>query len=972
MEKLKSILSPGKHVEDEILYGSGGGGQYEHTGREAPGSTGGYYGGTGSQSQIYNRESDSIPSQPSTAQEYGKTEEYAQAEQERASKAKVAREQSAQEKEAFYRQGEEKTTREKQNGHKKQRSGEHKESRNPYTQQAVDPRLGEGSEESKAARSSQPQAYAAGYAPTDTARTAQGYEGEGAAGRGGNGAAAGLAGAAGAAGVAGAAGRSSQGYSGTTAAQQDSPPGEVVGRTVSGNHLVERTASGQYRTRLASIIDPKNGGGVKTSESAYEHTPGGGGAYTADKFHQRESRVASVTLPDGKKYTDPEAADSYGLPSGVGYKAPAGSGYEQGSYGGQGQPQVATTKSEAANAVGGDQTSHRGAGAVGAGVAGAAVAGAGYEGTKTARAQPEETTSKTTNHKADKAAKKSASKAVPAQRADEAAYAAPVQTKTAQPVAAKYGDVDVPPGNDYGKGVKDPRYGFPMSAAGISAEEAAALRRNEVNMAQPTAANQAYAAQPHVQDQAYAARPSVLEQPYATQPTAANQAYATQPTEHAAKSTEEKKPSRRSSILGFLHLGKDKDKKRHSKDEKKHSKDEKRLSDQQRQPYTDRTGQTPLGSVAGAGFGGQQSSVPGSTAGHGQTSDLAYRDRMASTADAPPFVGGLVAPNGAPLKGPSASNADSSAWAKSTEKEVMDKGGMGQGSYGGGAANQAAYGGGGGAANQAAYGGTGTANQAASGTGIDETYPNEPTTGTAGTGATQGGTTAQKSDSQGAATTGGAIAAGAAAGGLAAGGARGSQANQGVASDYNMQSAQDKGAPTADHLYDQVSPRSSAANKKAQETSHGSNGSKETKSNQKSHGHKEKNNTAYAGSDVQTRDAAYGGNGNNAQAGNAAQGGNPPAYGNGAESNAAAYGGKETRASNAAYGNEAQSTSNAGYGDKAVNADEAAFGDEAYVGGEGSGVSRQGTTKVAERAGHHVLHKDPPASHPAAAMAGAE
>ena len=482
------------------MYGSGGGGQYEHTGREAPGSTSGYYGGTGSQSQIYNRERDSIPSQPSTAQEYGKTEEYAQAEQERAAKAKVAREQSTQEKEAFYRQGEEKGAREKEeNGHRKQRSGEHKESRNPYTQQAVDPRIGEGSEESRAARSSQPQAYAAGYAPTDTARTAQGYEGEGAA-----------------AGLAGAAGRSSQGYSGTTAAQTDSPHGEVVGRTVSGNHLVERTASGQYRTRLASIIDPKNGEGVKTSESAYEHTPGGGGTYTADKFHQRESRVAAIAMPDGKKYTDPEAEDSYGLPTGVGYKAPAGSGY-----GGQGQPQVATTKSEAANAVGGDQTSHRGAGAVGAGVAGAAVAGAGYEGTKAARAQPEETTSKTTTHKTD------------------------------QPAAAKYGDIDVPPGNDYGKGVKDPRYGMPMAAAGISAEEAAALRRNEanINMAQPTAANQAYAAPPHVQDQA---RPSVPEQPYAAQPTAANQAYATQPTEHAAKSTEEKKPSRRSSILGFL------------------------------------------------------------------------------------------------------------------------------------------------------------------------------------------------------------------------------------------------------------------------------------------------------------------------------------------------------------------------------------------------------------------------------------
>lgn len=615
--------SPGKHVEDEILYGSGGGGQYQHTGREAPGSTGGYYGGTGStggESQNYNRERDSIPSQPSTAQEYNKTEdEYAQAEKERAAKSAVAREQSAKEKEAFYRQGEERAVqKEKQSGHRKQRSGEHKESRNPYTQQAVDPRLGEGSEQSQAARQvqtqaqpqAQPQAYAAGYAPTDTTTATQNYEREDATSRGGKGAAAaGLAGAAGAAGVAGAAGHSKQGYSGTTAPQENSPAAEVIGRTVSGNHEVERTASGQYRTRMASIIDPNSGQGVTSSESAYEHTPSGGGAYQADKFHERESRVASVTLPDGNKYTDPEADENYGLgyssklPGGVAYKAPAGLGYgagaglgganayERGSYGGQGQPQVATTKSEAARAVNGsgtrgngEQTSHKGAAALGAGVAGAAVADAGFEGTKADRAHPhtedpayktsrvhgaddpvykthptktEETTKTTTAHKtdkaADKAAKKSASKAAPAQRVDESAYAAPAQSKAAQPSTAKYGDVDVPPGNDYGKGVKDPRYGLPMAAGGISAAEAAALRKNNPNVAQSTE----QAAPPYEQDQAYAARPSTADQAYSTQPTTANQAYATQPAsqaeQHAAKSTtKEEKPSRRSSILGFL------------------------------------------------------------------------------------------------------------------------------------------------------------------------------------------------------------------------------------------------------------------------------------------------------------------------------------------------------------------------------------------------------------------------------------
>lgn len=330
-------------------------------------------------------------------------------------------------------------------------------------------------------------------------------------------------------------------------------------------------------------------------------------------------------------------------------------------------------------------------------------------------------------------------------------------------------------------------------------------------------------------------------------------------------------------------------------------------------------------------------------AGQNQGAGLAYRDRQASTADAPAFTGGLVGRNGAPLTGPSGGNADSSAWAKSTEREVMDKGGMGQG-----------YGGGGGAGNQAGYG-----------TGIDESY----SSGTAGTGATQG----QKSG-PGVATTGGAIAAGAAAGGLATNGTHGQQAHQGIAHDYSMQSAQDRGAPK-DILYDQVSPRSS----KAQEVSHKTNDNhwKDPKSDNRSHSliKDSSANTAYAGSDAPTRDTApssYGGGGHNA---------NVPAYntyGDTGANSTAVYGGTETRASNAAYGGGGTQPSIAGYGDKIYggggteNPNETAFGNEAYVGGEGNGVSRHGTTKVAERAGHSVLHKDPPASHPAAAMAGVE
>lgn len=336
--------------------------------------------------------------------------------------------------------------------------------------------------------------------------------------------------------------------------------------------------------------------------------------------------------------------------------------------------------------------------------------------------------------------------------------------------------------------------------------------------------------------------------------------------------------------------------------------------------------------------------MTGGHAGHNEAAGLAYRDRQASTADAPAFTGGLVGPNGAPLTGPSGGNADSSAWAKSTQKEVMDKGGMGQG-YGGGAGNQAGY-----------------------GTGIDESYPS----GTTGTGAAQGQTSGP-----GVATTGGAIAAGAAAGGLAANGTHGAQVHQGIAHDYSMESAQGRGAPVKDILYDQVSPRSS----KAQTVSHETNGNhwQDPKSDNRSHSLMKDSsaNTAYAGSEAPTRDAAqasYGGAGQPANA-------NIPAYntyGDTGANSTAAYGGKETQASNAAYGGTGTQPSIAGYGDKIYggggteNANEAAFGNEAYVGGEGNGVSRHGTTKVVERAGHSLLHKDPPASHPAAAMAGVE
>ena len=546
--------SPGKHVEDEILYGSGGG-QYEHTNREVPGSTGGgHYGGTDGEPQIYDRERDSIPSQLSTSKEYSKAEEeYAQAENKRAAKAKAARESSTKEGEGVYRNGGEKA-------HRKQRSGEHKESRNPYTQQAVDPRLGGATEGSKEGGNVQP---AAGYSPTETAKATQSQEREDVARRTTKGSGAGgLAAAAGAAGAAGAgvpvapeaeapATSKKESYATAIPLETDSPHGEVVGRTVSGHHVVERTGSGQYRTRLASIIDPNLGGGVTTSENAYEHTPGGGGAYTADKFHGRHSRVSSITLPNGQKITDPEAKEDYGLdyssklPSGVAYKPPAGSGVGEGAghgaapaYERQGQPQPATTKSEAARAITGEESPHRGAGVVGASVGGAAAAGAGYEATKD-RAHPSEA-EETTTHRLARKARGSVSKVVPGHRTEE------YPSKVAQPTtAAKYGDVEVPPGNDYGKGVKDPRYGLPMAAAGISAEEAAALRRNAANAGTTATV-----------DRDYATQSTTANQAYATQPIAADQAYAAQPTkqaeQQAAKPIEEKKPSRRSSILGFL------------------------------------------------------------------------------------------------------------------------------------------------------------------------------------------------------------------------------------------------------------------------------------------------------------------------------------------------------------------------------------------------------------------------------------
>jgi hypothetical protein len=89
-----------------------------------------------------------------------------------------------------------------------------------------------------------------------------------------------------------------------------------------------------------------------------------------------------------------------------------------------------------------------------------------------------------------------------------------------------------------------------MAAAGISASEAAALRRNEAGApsgaARPSTADQAYATQPSTTGQAYGNQPAVADQAYTTKQSA-------QPEQTVSKSTtKEEKPSRRSSILGFL------------------------------------------------------------------------------------------------------------------------------------------------------------------------------------------------------------------------------------------------------------------------------------------------------------------------------------------------------------------------------------------------------------------------------------
>src|SRR5690349_211030 len=91
-------------------------------------------------------------------------------------------------------------------------------------------------------------------------------------------------------------------------------------------------------------------------------------------------------------------------------------------------------------------------------------------------------------------------------------------------------------------------------------------------------------------------------------------------------------------------LDKVKPKKKSSKDEEQH------IADRQRQSYTDRSGEAPIGTAAAGGYTGQQTTVPTTMGSRNMSSDLAYRTRLPSTADAPAFTGSFVGPNGEPIK----------------------------------------------------------------------------------------------------------------------------------------------------------------------------------------------------------------------------------------------------------------------------------------------------------------------------------
>jgi hypothetical protein len=174
-------------------------------------------------------------------------------------------------------------------------------------------------------------------------------------------------------------------------------------------------------------------------------------------------------------------------------------------------------------------------------------------------------------------------------------------------------------------------------------------------------------------------------------------------------------------------------------------------------------------------------------------------------------------------------------------------------------------------------------------------------------------------------------------------------------SGYDMQNARQNGI--IDEHYDQVSPRTATATiattngNYVTQTGQGASSSKETKSGHTTSGTKDaKSSHTHGHKGAGGTNAAYDTYGNEMQASDA-------------------YGGKETLASDAAYGRNTAHNSNPVYSGNDGQGDYAAYGNGDGRASPAAGLSRN-STKTAKRGGHHVLHKDPPVHHPAAAMAG--
>ena len=182
--------------------------------------------------------------------------------------------------------------------------------------------------------------------------------------------------------------------------------------------------------------------------------------------------------------------------------------------------------------------------------------------------------------------------------------------------------VALPRGNQYGQDVKDPRYGLPMAAAGVTAAEAEQIRHghNDVDLTTQQAAHEKHHGA------------------------------------HSEITTHDTTQKKSHGLLGFLHRDKN----------KKYTKEEEAEFDRQEREHNSRHGLTGAGaSLAGAGVGGaayeteKNKPLPpnpaqtqtGTGYNKGQEMNLADRTRhTGDTTSAPAYSGGITDAHGNPIR----------------------------------------------------------------------------------------------------------------------------------------------------------------------------------------------------------------------------------------------------------------------------------------------------------------------------------